>query len=325
MNRQHTGTVLRLVMSIALLVLLFALIDREALLKTILSVDPILYTVGFVAFIGTILTWTLRWHLFISAAGESIGFSKALVTLTISMFFSLFLPTIVGTDVGRVYELGRDNSYRKTNVVSSVLLDRLMGLITISLMALTALIVGSEFAADRGIVLTVVGTLVTLIGVWAIVFNRRFESFIFKLIAKMPVINRFTNKLHEVYDALYQLHRKPRLMFMAGVVSFVNSLCTILATLFAARSLNITIDPIYFFIFMPIIWIIMTIPISLSGLGVREGAFVFFFSQVGVAPADAIAISLLYYSYNIIIGGVGGLLILYSSLTLTQRRKNVEV
>lgn len=324
MNRHHAGTILRLVMSIALLALLFAFIDRDALLRTILSVDPLLYCAGFVAFIGTILTWTLRWHLFIRAAGESISFGKALVTLTISMFFSLFLPTIVGTDVGRVYELGRNDRYRKTNVVSSVLLDRLMGLITISLMALIALIVGSQFAADQGIVFTVVGTLVILIGVWVIIFNRRFESFIFKLIAKIPMINRFTNSLHEVYNALYQLYRQPRLMLIAGTVSFVNSLCTILATLFAARSLGITADPIYFFIFMPIIWIIMTIPISLSGLGVREGAFVFFFSQIGVLPADAVAISLLYYSYNIIIGAIGGILIMYSSLVLPQRSKNIE-
>jgi uncharacterized membrane protein YbhN (UPF0104 family) len=107
-------------------------------------------------------------------------------------------------------------------------------------------------------------------------------------------------------------------MARAGSVSVVNSLFTIVATLLAARSIGVNIDAIYFFIFMPIIWIIITIPISLSGLGLREGAFVFFFSQVGVTPSDAVAISLLYYSYNVVIGVAGGLILLYSSLRQTR-------
>ncbi len=324
MNPQHRGTILRLIISIVLLLILFAFIDREALIRTFLSVNPALYLLGFVAFTGTILTWTLRWHLLIRAVGESISFGKALVTLVISMFFSMFLPTVVGTDVGRVYELGRENTYSKSNLVSTVLLDRLIGLITICLMAAVGLVIGSQFAADRGIVLTVLGTLGILVVTCLVAFNRRFERLIFGILDRIPVVRRFSGSLHKVYEALYELYKQPGLMLTTGGVSIVNSLCTILVTIFAARSLNINIDAIYFFIFMPIIWIIMTIPVSLSGLGVREGAFVFFFSQVGVAPSDAIAISLLYYSYNIIFGVIGGFLLMSSSIAQTQRKKNVE-
>jgi uncharacterized protein (TIRG00374 family) len=247
------------------------------------------------------------------------------MTLVIGVFFSMFLPTIVGTDVGRVYELGRDDSFRKSNLVSTVLLDRLLGLLTISMMAFIGLIVGSQFAADQGIIITVLGTLGILVGGWGITFNARSERFIFNLIARMPLVNRFGDRLHSVYHSLDGLYRRPGLMIIAGVVSVANSLCTIVVTYLAARSIGVEIDPIYFFIFMPIIWIIMTIPISLSGLGVREGAFVFFFSQVGVAPTDAVAISLLYYSYNVIIGAVGGLLLLSASVAQTRRQKASEV
>jgi len=132
------------------------------------------------------------------------------------------------------------------------------------------------------------------------------------------VVKRFSPQLHKVYTVLDELYRQPRLLAQAGSVSIVNSLCTILATLLAARSIGVEISPLYFFIFMPIIWIIMTIPISVSGLGVREGAFIFFFSQVGVTNSDAIAISLLYYSYNVIVGIIGGLLLLYTSVTQTR-------
>lgn len=318
MKQHRTGTLLRLVMSLVLLVVLFLVIDREALFKTFLSVNLTVYLAGLLFFVGTIVTWTLRWHLLMRASGEVISFRKSLQTLTIGMFFSMFLPTIVGTDVGRVYELGRDDAYRKSNLVSTVLLDRLMGLLTISMMAIAGLIAGSQFAADQGVVFTVLGTLGILVGGWGITFNARAERLIFGLIARIPVISRFGGSLHTVYKSLDALYRQPRLMLTTGSVSIVNSLCTIVVTYLAARSIGVDIDPIYFFIFMPIIWIIMTVPISLSGLGVREGAFAFFFSQVGVAASDAVAISLLYYSYNVIIGVIGGLLLLSTSLPQTR-------
>ncbi|HUN05290.1 MAG TPA: lysylphosphatidylglycerol synthase transmembrane domain-containing protein [Aggregatilineales bacterium] len=318
MKRQQLGLILRLLTAIVLLTLLILIIDRDALIATFLSVDIPLYTLGFVLFIGTILTWTLRWHLLMRAAGEVISYGKSLVTLTISMFFSMFLPTVVGTDLGRVYELGRDSSYRKSKLISSVLLDRLMGLMTISLMALIGLVVGSQFAGNQGVNLTVIGTLVVLFGGWVLVFNKRAEKIIFGILDQLPFVKRFSPQLHKVYTVLDELYRQPRLLAQAGSVSIVNSLCTILATLLAARSIGVEISPLYFFIFMPIIWIIMTIPISVSGLGVREGAFIFFFSQVGVTNSDAIAISLLYYSYNVIVGIIGGLLLLYTSVTQTR-------
>lgn len=318
MKRQQLGLILRLLTAIVLLTVLILIIDRDALIATFLSVDIPLYTLGFVLFIGTILTWTLRWHLLMRAAGEVISYGKSLVTLTISMFFSMFLPTVVGTDLGRVYELGRDSSYRKSKLISSVLLDRLMGLMTISLMALIGLVVGSQFAGNQGVNLTVIGTLVVLFGGWVLVFNKRAEKIIFGILDQLPFVKGFSPQLHKVYTVLDELYRQPRLLAQAGSVSIVNSLCTILATLLAARSIGVEISPLYFFIFMPIIWIIMTIPISVSGLGVREGAFIFFFSQVGVTNSDAIAISLLYYSYNVIVGIIGGLLLLYTSVTQTR-------
>lgn len=318
--KQQLGLILRLLTAVGLLTALFLVIDRDALLATFLSVNPTLYLLGLVAFIGTILTWTLRWHLLMRAAGEAITYDKSLVTLTIGMFFSMFLPTVVGTDLGRVYELGRDDSYRKSILVSTVLLDRLMGLMTISLMALLGLAAGSQFAGNQGINLTVIGTLIVLFGGWVLVFNARAEKLIFRIIDSLPVVKRFSASLHKVYDALDGLYRQPRLIAQSGSVSIINSLCTILATLLAARSIGVDINPMYFFIFMPIIWIIITIPISLSGLGVREGAFIFFFSQVGVTNSDAVAISLLYYSYNVIVGIVGGLLLLYTSVMQTRAK-----
>jgi len=315
MKRQYLGIVLRLVMSVILLGVLFLLIDRDALLKAFMSVDPVYYLLGLAAYFATVAFWTLRWHLFIRAAGQPVGLGRALATLLTGIFYSMFLPTIVGTDVGRMYELARDENNKKSSVVSTVLLDRLMGMITLSLMAVAALVIGSQFAADSSIILTVFGALAALIVGWVIFFNRRIMEAIFGLVFRLPFVNRLEDTIREIYDALFMLHNQPRLLLTTGVASLLNSISETLAALLAARALGVEVEPIYFFIFMPLIWLVMIVPISISGLGLREGAFVFFFTQVGVSSADAVAISLLFYSFSVVVGLLGGMFLVRSTLS----------
>jgi hypothetical protein len=60
-------------------------------------------------------------------------------------------------------------------------------------------------------------------------------------------------------------------------------------------ALNQHINIIYFFIFVPIIILVALLPLSVGGIGVREGAYVYFFSQVGVSASEAFILSLLLY------------------------------
>lgn len=319
MNKSRWMTVLRLLLSLGLLALLFVLIDREAFLNTLLSVNPAYYVIGLAIYFSSMFLWAVRWHLFIRASGENVPFWRAVTTLGIGIFYSMFLPTVIGTDVGRMYELGRDESNKKSKVVSGVLLDRLMGLITLCVIAVVALIVGGEYLADDGIAPIIIGALIFVVVGWFVFFNRTIIEVIFRLVFRLPLINRLENGIREVYEALYHLHNRPRLLLLTGGVSLLVTASDTLAALFAAWAIGIDIDPIYFFIFMPIIWLILVIPISISGLGVREGAFVFFFTQVGVSAADAVAISLLVYTFSLIVGMVGGVLLVRLSVSQAAR------
>ncbi|HET7824150.1 MAG TPA: hypothetical protein VFK90_02410, partial [Anaeromyxobacter sp.] len=49
-------------------------------------------------------------------------------------------------------------------------------------------------------------------------------------------------------------------------------------------------------VYTPMIFTVTMLPVSLSGFGVREAAYVWFFGQAGVGPADAVAASLLFFA-----------------------------
>ena len=149
---------------------------------------------------------------------------------------------------------------------------------------------------------------------WMVFFNRdlmrRFEWTL-----RLPLVKLVEPKCRALYRALFHLHNRPILLLTSLGISLLMQGTEIVAVMFIAQALNISVEPVYFFIFMPIIWVVTMIPVSASGLGLREGAFAFFFVQIGVSSSDAVAMSLLYYSLRLVVGAAGGLVLIRFSVT----------
>jgi uncharacterized membrane protein YbhN (UPF0104 family) len=110
------------------------------------------------------------------------------------------------------------------------------------------------------------------------------------------------------------------------IVSVISSVFELIAVTMLAYSIGTVINPVYYFIFVPIIWVILAIPISIGGLGVRETVFAFFFTQVGMTTTDAFALSLLYYSLSVIAGILGASLqtLTYLATSISPRHQSDE-
>ena len=70
---------------------------------------------------------------------------------------------------------------------------------------------------------------------------------------------------------------------------------------------GVSVPIIYFFLFIPVIMLVLIFPISIGGLGVREGTFIAFFSLVGMSVNDAVIItftSTFIDTLNTLFGGV---------------------
>ena len=94
-------------------------------------------------------------------------------------------------------------------------------------------------------------------------------------------------------------------MFIAFFCALFGQVVIIFAVYVLSRSLSINL-PIYtFYALIPVIQIVSALP-SINGLGVREGAFVYFFKDF-IAPEYAVALSILYVGIIIPMSVVGGL------------------
>jgi len=100
----------------------------------------------------------------------------------------------------------------------------------------------------------------------------------------------------------------------ALAVSFLFNVLLIATNVLIAWALHANISLWYFVLFVPIISSLLMLPVSLSGLGVREGAYVYLFAQAGVLTSQALSMSLLVYTMNVATGLIGGILYVVQGL-----------
>jgi glycosyltransferase 2 family protein len=319
MKRQTLFIIGRFALSLILLAAILVSINLPDLIERLTKINVLYFIAGLGIYLCSIAAWAFRWHLFLRDTITDVRYTDTLTTLLAGLFTSLFLPTMVGADIGRAYELSR-RSHQTVDVVSTVMFDRLIGFVAVLLTAVVAIILlGSQYISNDLLytILFILGGMVIAFGLF---FNPRFIRR-FSWALNLPLINRYQAATRQLYQALYRLYQKPMLSLLALITSMGVVLLEIIAVVVLGYAIGVTVDPIYFFIFVPIIWNILIIPISINGLGVRETAFVFFFTQVGMVAGEAVLLSLLYYFYTVITGLIGGILIAASSLNLLLARR----
>ncbi|MCB9458851.1 MAG: flippase-like domain-containing protein [Anaerolineaceae bacterium] len=310
MKKLRWGAIIRVIISVGLMVFLLTQIHLEELFQH--NLDPGLFAIGILIFWGYMLAWALRWWLLLRGAGENVPFGTLFRTHLLGVFLSLLLPDMVGMDVGRMQEMSRvrDN---KVGVVSTVLLDRLLGLGTLIMTALVSLLVlGYQYVGTTVLYLIIVLAVGLIVG-WLVFFNKGLMKR-FGWLLNLPFVNRFASTIKSLYVALHQLQAKRRVLVWAVLMSEVSTLLAVTAVLFLARALGDHTDTVFFYIMMPIVWVVVALPISIGGLGVREAAYVTLFTQVGMDSSLALALSLMHYGMQVMVGVVGGLLWVYASL-----------
>jgi len=103
-------------------------------------------------------------------------------------------------------------------------------------------------------------------------------------------------------------------LLRSASASLLFNITLIVMQIYLARAAGVLIPLSYFFIFVPILSSLTAIPISINGLGVREGGYMLLFGQIGVAYNRSVAVSLLFYAVLLFTGLTGGLLYLWQSI-----------
>ncbi len=216
------------------------------------------------------------------------------------MFFSLCLPSSIGGDVVKAVRIGSTTPLRLL-AGCSVLADRLTGVAALGVLVGTA-IIAKRFELGMALVAAVFTVLLALAlaAFWIV----------------LAVLDRIHAALTEGSSARSFVARllpyRQRPMLFAGALgwSFVVQMGGAVAVSFAARALGVAQPLSTWFTVVPIVSLLMVLPISIGGFGVRENALEFLLRGYGVPSDTGVAIAILWGMCTIVAGLVGGVLFL---------------
>jgi len=242
-----------------------------------------------------------RWQAVLAAMGQHSRFGRLLSHYLAGQFVANVLPTTIGGDVLRVSRLSRDSGMGPTSF-ASVVLERLTGWIVLPAMTFLGFLVNPGLRhlgrATQVAISLAAGTLVLLALVVLAVASHRYGD--------VDAEKGWRRFLAAVSMGINQLRRHPRQAAGVLAVGLAYQLVLVGAAVMAARAIGIdAAGPTALLAFFPAVAIAQVLPISISGLGVREGLFVLFLRPLGVPTQQAVALGLLLYLLNLIVSLLG--------------------
>jgi uncharacterized membrane protein YbhN (UPF0104 family) len=289
--RRRWPTLLRLLVTVALLAVLARSVGLGKVASAIAAADPWLLGVALALSLVDRAVMIGKWYPLLHAQVPEVGLVRAARAYLAAGFASYFLPTSVGADALRSVALGRGRR-AVAEVGASVVVERLLGLFGALTLSLAALAL-----ARQGPARSLAALLPWAAAGWAAVlalllapFGRRLSG---ALAARLPRPRggRGAELLARLAAAADRYRRVPRTIAGVAAMSAGEQLFPVLVTWAIARSLALPIPFLTHLIVVPLAMFVGRLPISIAGLGVFEGALVGVYGLYGVAHADALAIA----------------------------------
>ncbi len=300
--RRRLFSLLRMAISLGLLAFLLAKVGVWETWESLQGANMGYLLAVLLLYLFSIVLRSYRWRIFLNAQGVQASLPKLTSLYLIGVFFNLVLPTGFGGDVVRVYEISQYGS-RTASSITTVFMDRLSGFLALFAMATAALAFSYRIVPPEVGVTIIAIFLAALVGTGAL-----FSRPLWRRLKGLPLLSSLAQKerVKELYLSAQIYSLAPFVQALSLSLAF-NILLMIMNYL-AALSFGVEITFWYFLLFIPIISFLLVLPISLSGLGVREGAYIYLFSQAGVPPSLALAISLSIYAVTVATGLIGALI-----------------
>ena len=292
--------VLRVAATVALMAVVLRGIEWPKLVSLLEHCDWRWWFAGFLVSVIVQVIAAVRW----AALARPIGFLFSVGTFVWrfyeGLFFNLCLPSSIGGDVVKAYRLA-DSTPGRLLAGCTVLADRLTGLAALGVLAGTALLAkewGLGIPATVAIGAALLGG--ALLTFWLVVGS------LDRLLALIP-------EQHAARHFIAQLlpdKMRPTLMVRAVGWSLLVQMGGSVAVALIARALGVALPLSVWFAVVPLVALAMVVPLSINGVGVREGGLALLLKPAGVSTDAAVAIGLLWFLATILTGLVGGLLFL---------------
>lgn len=303
--RQFGGVAL----AVLLLVLVIASAGLQDLWATLQTVDAgyLLAACGLNLFMAALMAY--RWYILYAVDSARPTYRRLLALTFIGIFVNSLLPSVVGGDAYRAVRTKREDGF--SGALSVVYVDRLTGLMGLGLVGLGALVLGgAQIEFSPAMQFWVGGLFALLCAALILSLNKHFHKAILRVVEKVPRGGWLAEQLAPLFARLLVYAGRRDLLTGALVVSVGLRLVWLAGCYLVGLALGLDVSPVVYLVLVPVIELIRMIPITIQGIGVREGLFVLLFGHLGVPAAEATLLAVLIYLLLMVNGVAGGFVFL---------------
>jgi glycosyltransferase 2 family protein len=318
---------LKVSVSVALLSVILARADLADLGRRLASAGVLPLIVCSLCIFSLSVTTAARWKIVLAEFRYQLAFASVWRYTAVGMFFNQLFPSGMGGDGLRIW-YARRAGLPLGLAIGTVFVDRILGLLGLLLLV----VMGLPYLLS----LNVPGILAMVVSISVILLALGIATFLFadRILAGTAVLlssrpwPAFWRRPYfgRLRDGLERTAKDTRLLLKALpsgpatiLLSLLNQIALGLVVLYLARSMSLSLSLAAALFLFPLVLLLSTIPISLAGWGIREGAMVLIFSLAGL-PADAsLSVSVLFGACMFLSGLPGGLIWLFTRREAVSR------
>lgn len=268
----------------------------------------------------------LRWKLLLAAKGVRPSAWFLLQSYLTKIFVNNLLPSTVGGDVVRIYDSWRAGA-DKAESVSVIFLDRVLGFLVLLLFALAGVWMSGELAAMvPGLRWMLAGgTALLLIGGGLVLWSpdpivggaASVESGVAHTgdaaagaESRTGLIGRLIEILDRLRAALSAYRGHPWTLAAATGLSLLLQANVVFHHVLVAWALGVSVPPLYFFVIVPVVTVVLLLPVTINGIGLRETTYVAIFSLFGVSDSSAVTFAVVLFGLQLLQSTTGAVAVL---------------
>lgn len=295
MSKSWLVTLLKVLVTLLLLTLVLQRVDYQIVFETVRSADIGLLIIPIILYFPLQLLAAYRWYFLLRQLNRGLSFWSIVRHNALGQFSGLLLPGQIGGDIVRFAAASRGQQ-GKAVLALSIAIDKLAFLAAVAGIGMLGAVGNGpllQLQTVYGVILGVFGITLIAVAFLCRFRNERTAQWVFALSDRLP-------KLKQALAALAKWFSLPQLPIRAVALLLLLALGFQLAnavgSYVTARSMHIVVDPIDWAAINAIVALIQVLPITIGGLGIREGVFAAILALYNVPAAQAVAFSLVGFA-----------------------------
>ncbi|MBM3699485.1 MAG: flippase-like domain-containing protein [Actinobacteria bacterium] len=318
-NKEKIFIAIRIVVSVSLL---SYLIIRNY--STIKNLIPALKGFNHYYFIAAVLLFALgifitmlRWDILLRARGIFIFKGFLLQSYYVGYFYSNILPSNIGGDIYRPYDLHKSKGVDLHKNLSVIIMERFIASVVGTLSIFISFFLIYKYISIKIIIgfllLPVLMFIIFLIIIRPDIFK------LYRLFAKFRRLKNLEKKFNEFRNSFFEFKNKLKFIFASIAAAIAAHLIFITSYWFANLYARVNLNFTSFFFLNPVIILSANIPVSVGGIGVRENITVVILKQFGIADYEAVIFTLVILAIIILNTLAGGIIYLIRTIFYKNR------